>query len=76
MNSFTSARAAGRFSAATESSRSRISASAGDDLALASFFSLSAGTKRRERRSWKLAKKITMAALEAATQPARVGAPE
>jgi hypothetical protein len=46
-----SVRAAGRLSGATESSRSRISASAPLARALASFLSLSPGTKSSERMS-------------------------
>src|SRR5271154_359798 len=49
-NSFASPRAAFLLSAATASSRSRIRASACEDFAFSSFRSLSAGTKRNERR--------------------------
>src|SRR3954470_6187169 len=48
-NARASFRAVGRLAAATESSRSRISASAPDSRPRASLRSLSAGTKRRER---------------------------
>src|SRR3954470_9085142 len=48
-NSRASFRAVARFDAATESSRSSISASAPDSRPRASLRSLSAGTKRRER---------------------------
>src|SRR3984957_5346707 len=47
-NSRASLRAVGRFAAATESSRSRISASAPDSRPRASLRSLSAGGKRKE----------------------------
>src|SRR5580700_6519087 len=48
-NSCASLRAVGRFGAATESSRSRISASAPESSPWASFLSLSAGTNSSER---------------------------